>query len=59
MKISGFVYLGTADALVPVKILSEDLLGPLKFKALKALKKAQIGYKFGDHFVRKRKKIET
>ena len=26
MKISGLVYLGTADALVQVKILSEDLL---------------------------------
>ena len=30
IEISGFIYLDTADALVDVKIRSEDLLGPLR-----------------------------
>ena len=49
MKISGIVYLDTADALKYVRAL----------KALKALKRPKLGYKLGDHFVRKRKEIEA
>ena len=43
MKISGLVYLDTADALKYVK------KGP----------NWALGYKLGDHFVRKRKEIEA
>ena len=43
MKISGLVNLDTADALKYVKIF----------------KRPELGYKLGDHFVRKRKEIEA
>ena len=43
-----------------IKICENLIGGPLRaLKALKALKRPKLGYKLGDHFVRKRKEIEA
>ena len=58
MKISGFVDLDTYGRCI--KICENLIRGPYRaLKALKALKRPKIRYKLGDHFVSKRKEIET